>query len=84
VLADRGQYSDAETLAREAVAIIARTDGLNFQADALCDLAEVLAAAGREDEAAAALTEALDRYDRKRNIAMSRWVRGRLAELQPA
>jgi tetratricopeptide (TPR) repeat protein len=84
VLADRGQHADAETLAREAVAIIERTDGLNFQGDALCDLAEVLTAGGRSDEAAAALTQALDRYERKRNLAMARRVRARLADLQPA
>jgi tetratricopeptide (TPR) repeat protein len=84
VLADRGQHTDAETLAREAVAIIERTDGLNFQGDALWDLAEILTAAGREDEAAVALTEALERYERKRNLAMARRMRARLAELQPA
>ncbi len=84
VLADRGQHTDAETLAREAVAIIERTDGLNFQGDALSDLAEILTAAGREDEAAAALAEALERYERKRNLAMARRTRRRLAELQPA
>jgi tetratricopeptide (TPR) repeat protein len=84
VLAARGQHADAEALAREAVAIIERTDGLNFQGDALCDLAEVLTAGGRSDEAAAALMQALDRYERKRNLAMARRVRARLAELQPA
>ena len=84
VLAHRGQHAEAEALAREAVAIIERTDGLNFQGDALCDLAEVLTAGGRSDEAAAALTQALDRYERKRNLAMARRVRERLAELQPA
>jgi tetratricopeptide (TPR) repeat protein len=84
VLADRGQHVDAEALAREAVAIIERTDGLNFQGDALCDLAEVLTAGGRSDEAAAALTQALDRYERKRNLAMARRVRARISDLQPA
>jgi class 3 adenylate cyclase len=84
VLAHRGQQVDAEVFAREAVAIIERTDGLNFQGDALCDLAEVLTAGGRSDEAAGALTRALDRYERKRNLAMARRVRDRLTELQPA
>jgi tetratricopeptide (TPR) repeat protein len=84
VLAHRGEHSEAEQLAREAVAIINRTDGLNFQGDALCDLAEVLTAGGRSDEATAALTQALDRYERKRNLAMARRVRVRLGELQPA
>ena len=84
VLAHRGQHTDAETLAREAVEIIERTDGLNFQGSAFSDLAEVLTAAGRSDEAAAALAQALDRYERKRNLAMARRVRERLAELQAA
>jgi hypothetical protein len=83
VLAQRGQHAEAEALAREAVAIIERTDGLNFQGDALCDLAEVLDAADRTDEAAAALNEALEHYERKRNLAMARQVRERLPELQP-
>ena len=48
----RGDHAQAERLAREAVAIIEPTDMLNQQGDALCDLAEVLAAAGRTDEAA--------------------------------
>ena len=84
VHAHRGEHSEAEALAREAVAIIDRTDGLNFQGDALCDLAEVLTAGGLSEEATAALTQALDRYERKRNLAMARRVRDRLAELQPA
>ncbi len=84
VLAHRGQHTDAEKLAREAVEIIERTDGLNFQGSAFSDLAEVLTAAGRSDEAAAALAQALDRYERKRNLAMARRVRERLAELQAA
>ena len=68
--AHRGEHAQAERLAREAVAIGERTDALNSQGDALCDLAEVLAAAGRGDEAAAALEQALERYERKKNLAM--------------
>jgi hypothetical protein len=58
--------------------------GVNYQGDALWDLAEVLAAGGRRDEAAAALTEASDRYERKQNLAMVRQVRERLAKLVAA
>jgi tetratricopeptide (TPR) repeat protein len=79
VLADRGEHAQAERLAREAVAIMDQTDGLNFQAAALCDLAEVLDAAGRRAEAARALDGALDRYERKGNIPMARHVRARLS-----
>jgi class 3 adenylate cyclase len=84
VHAQRGHYSDAEMLAREAVAIIERTDGLNWQGDALCDLAEVLTAAGHSDEATGVLAQALNRFERKRNLAMVKRVRERLAGLQPA
>jgi len=84
VLAHRGRHAEAESLAREAVAIMEPTDGLNLQGDALSDLADVLSADGRGNEAAAVLAQALDRYERKRNLAMVRRVRERLAELQPA
>jgi class 3 adenylate cyclase/tetratricopeptide (TPR) repeat protein len=84
VHAHHGEHAKAETLAREAVARIERTDGLNYQGDALCDLAEVLHAAGRRDEAAAALGQALERYERKKNLAMTAQVRDRLVELHDA
>jgi class 3 adenylate cyclase/tetratricopeptide (TPR) repeat protein len=81
VLASRGEDVEAERLAREAVAIIERTDGLNYQGDALCDLAEVLQAAGRTDEAIVTFEHALQRYERKKNLAMVAQVRARLSEL---
>jgi hypothetical protein len=82
--ARRGEHTPAEQLAREAVAITERTDALNWQGDALCDLAEVLHAADQTDEAAAALGEALERFERKKNLAQAAQVRDRLAELQDA
>ena len=84
VLAHRGEHAEAERLAREAVAGSEQSDSLAFQGDAWCDLAEVLAAAGRDDEAAAALAEAVDRYERKQNIPLARQVRERLREVQAA
>jgi class 3 adenylate cyclase/tetratricopeptide (TPR) repeat protein len=84
VLAHRGEHAEAEVLAREAVAIGERTDSLYSQGDAYSDLAEVLAAAGREEEAAAALEQAVERYLRKKNLAMVAQVRPRLAELAAA
>ena len=77
-----GEYAEAERLAREAVAIAERTDGLNLQGDALCDLAEVLAAAGKPDEADAALQQALARYERKENLVMAERVGARLTGLR--
>jgi class 3 adenylate cyclase/tetratricopeptide (TPR) repeat protein len=78
VCSHRGQHEEAERLAREAVAIAERTDGLSMQGDTLCDLAEVLENAGRPQEAAAMLEQALERYERKRNVAMVAQVRQRL------
>ncbi len=78
----RGHHAEAEQLAREAVAITERTDALNWQGDALTDLAEVLHAAGRSDEADATLTQALERYERKMNLAQAAQTRDRLAELR--
>ena len=82
--AHRGEHAEAERLAREAVAIAERTDALNYQGDTLCDLAEVLAAAGRPDEATAALEQALERYKRKKNLAMLAQVRPKLEGLRKA
>ena len=82
VHASRGQHDEAEELAREAVAIIGRGDALNFQGAALRDLAEVLQAAGRSNEAAATLAQALERYERKKNVSMATQARHRLAELE--
>ncbi len=84
VHAHRGEHGEAERLAREAIAIGERTDNLSNQGDALCDLAEVLAAAGRPGEAAAALEQALGRYERKKNLAMLAQVRPKLEELRKA
>ena len=77
----RGDHAGAEKLAREAVAFGEETDSLNGQGDALCDLAEVLAAGGRPSEARAALERALDRYERKANVAMAERTRVRIAGL---
>ena len=77
----RGLDAEAEALAREAVALIDRTDALNFQGAALSDLGEVLAGAERFDEAAAAFGEALDRYELKRNVAAATQVRSRVETL---
>ena len=82
VHANRGHYTEADALAREAVALTEHMDGLNYQGDALCDLAEVLHAADRTEEAAATLEQALERYELKKNLAMAAQVRDRLAQLQ--
>jgi tetratricopeptide (TPR) repeat protein len=84
VHADRGDHGEAERLAREAVVIAEGMDGLNFQGDALCDLAEVRRAEGRTREAADTLERALERYERKKNLAMVAQVRPKLEALREA
>ena len=54
-------------LAREAAALVATTDYVSEIGDTELDLAIVLRAAGRDDEAAAAVTRAIDLWDRKGN-----------------
>lgn len=82
IYAHRGELAEAERLAREAVALSERNDSLDVQCLALWDLAEVLAAAQRRDEAADALERALDRCRRKKNLALARRVGNRLAQLR--
>ena len=82
VQAHRGELAEAERLAREGVAVIERTDSLGEQAFALWDLAEVLATAGRPEDAGAALEQALDRCRRKKNLALAKQVGDRLAQLR--
>jgi tetratricopeptide (TPR) repeat protein len=82
VLARRGEHAEAERLAREAVAICEETDFLDAQGVAYADLAHVLLLAGKPDEAAAALEQALARYERKENLVMAGRMRDRLSALR--
>jgi class 3 adenylate cyclase len=65
ILARRGEHSEAEQLARRAVAWGEPTDALEVKANSLCDLAIVLAAAGKHEEALEALTESGRRFEEK-------------------
>ena len=82
VLAAQGDLGQAERLAREAVALAARTDHLEEHADALMTLAQVLRRAGRAAEAAPALSEALRLYERKGNTVLA--ARAKEALARPA
>jgi tetratricopeptide (TPR) repeat protein len=82
LLAERGDFQQAEAAARDAVAAGAETDSLEIQARTYEDLATVLARANRTDEAAEALATALDRYQRKKIIPLARQVRSRLEALR--
>jgi tetratricopeptide (TPR) repeat protein len=72
ILADRGRHTEALELASSVVAFAAQTDLLNQHADALLDLAHVLAASGRVPEAHHAAIQARDLYQRKGNLARIR------------
>ena len=79
----RGEFENAERLAREAIELAARTDFLELHARALDDLAEVLRLAGRPQESLAELEHALRLHEQKGNVvsaARTRTVRERLEE----
>ena len=62
---------------------VEKMDSPRGQADACnCDLAQVLEAADRHDEAAAAYRQALELYERKQIIPLARRTRERVAALQ--
>ncbi len=82
LLARRGEHAEAERRAREAVAWGEPTDALEYKANALRDLAIVLSAAGRHDEALEALDEARPLYEEKGHtvgVARVAELRGELA-----
>jgi len=74
VTARHGEPARAEELAREAVELIQQTEMLNTHADALIDLAEVLALDSRRAEAHACSSEAAHLYARKGNVVSLRRV----------
>jgi tetratricopeptide (TPR) repeat protein len=80
----RGQHADAERVAREAIVWARRSDSPVIEGDAIVDLAAVLEADGRREEAIAAWKEALGHYERKEIVPSIRRVRERLAALEPA
>jgi class 3 adenylate cyclase/tetratricopeptide (TPR) repeat protein len=84
VLARQRKQAEARRLVEASVEIAERTDSLWIQADAYCDLADVLELAGQREEAISALHEALDRYERKQIIPLARRVREQLGALEGA
>ncbi len=81
VLAARGEGTEAERLAREAVEVAAGTDLLDMHGDSLLTLAEVLGRQGRGDEADEAAREALSLYERKGNVVSAARARAVLSSL---
>ena len=64
-LARAGRGAEAESLAREALTLVATTDFLAARADTAMDLAEVLSLDGRGAEAIPYVEEALAYYEQK-------------------
>ena len=79
MLAARGEFEQAETLARTAVARAeTETDNVWFQGWTNEDLATVLGRAGRTDDARAALERALAHCERKRCLPCAHRARAQI------
>jgi tetratricopeptide (TPR) repeat protein len=83
-LAQLGRLEEAEPLAREAVGHARGTHFVGFHADALLVLADVLRLAGRREEAASALEEAVALYERKENSVSAAKARALLENVTAA
>jgi class 3 adenylate cyclase/predicted ATPase len=82
VLSSRGDHARAEALAREAVVLVEPTDLLLLKGTVYDAFGEVLANAGRTDEAAAALEQAIAVHGQKGNVVSTERSRAALAELR--
>ncbi|HET8557181.1 MAG TPA: AAA family ATPase, partial [Gaiellaceae bacterium] len=80
LLARRGEHAEAERLVLEAVAWGEPTDSLEVKANSYRDLAIVLTASGKRDEALAALAQAQALYEEKGHTVGMGVVEGLLAE----
>jgi tetratricopeptide (TPR) repeat protein len=82
VLARRGQFGEAEALARDAVDQANRADYLEDRAQTVASLAEVLELAGDAAAARACLEDVAELYERKGNVVSSARTRERLLALE--
>jgi len=82
VRARAGDHDESERVAREAVAILDATDALAEIADIHADLAEVLLAGGKREEAVSEFEVALATYRRKGHLVGAGRMEARLAELE--
>jgi class 3 adenylate cyclase/tetratricopeptide (TPR) repeat protein len=81
-LSTRGEYANAEALAREATAMAEQADYLEFNGRAYLALADVLALGGRPEEARPWLEKAMEMYERKESVFWTARVGDRLRELE--
>jgi class 3 adenylate cyclase/tetratricopeptide (TPR) repeat protein len=82
VLARKGDVEHAEALAREALAIVDRTDNIDGRGWLRADVADVLTLARKDDEAFSVLEEAVHLAEQKGDVVLVERARARLAELQ--
>ena len=82
LLAVEGMRERAGKTAREAVALVEKTDDLLMLGQAQMALAEVLLLADRREEAIEALEAAAEASDRKGNVVRDRQARAQLEELR--
>ena len=75
IAAQRGDFGKAVSIASDAVTLASTTDGLSRIAAIHVDMGEVLALAGRADEAATAFTRAIEIFERKGNVVGAARVR---------
>jgi hypothetical protein len=66
--AAEGDFDSAQALAGEAVAYGAASDFVSTHADALMAQADVMRAAGRDEDARGAIAEAIALYEQKGNV----------------
>jgi predicted ATPase/class 3 adenylate cyclase len=84
LLAQRGDATAADALARESVAIWAERADLLWHGHALMDLAEVLQLAGRAEEAVSVVEQAIELFERKGIVPAAESARSLLVELESA
>ena len=82
-MARRGDLTEAEALAREAVALAEPTDALNKRAAVLLSLAEVLRLSGDDREADATVAQGIALYEQKGNLAAVGKAKGPSRSLSP-
>jgi class 3 adenylate cyclase/tetratricopeptide (TPR) repeat protein len=83
VLVRRGEFAEGESLVREALDLIMRTEEPDVQGHVCRDLAQVLHLQGRTSEAREQLGEALRLHERKGNASAAARVRDRLERPVP-
>ncbi len=84
VLEQRGEHGAAEEIIRAALALLESTDATLFQLQAQLDLGDVLAGAGRNDDARVAYEAARELAERKGGVVLLGAVLRRLEALDAA